>query len=126
MLAEIKSLGIAPTNYLRIDKENITISGQYALDLSFPPLLQSASGPTSEQEPNLSLNTTDGPIIAEIWIIQDESGDSKRASLELSTINGSIHTKLVRLSLIPVSSYPLKKEGGKREYAKPAWSRKQQ
>ena len=72
------------------------MEGQYVLNLSLPPPPQSAPGIVSEQDrKNLSLFTTSGSIDAEVWIIHDGSGKSKRVSMELCTNNGFVYAKVV-------------------------------
>jgi hypothetical protein len=72
------------------------VEGKYVLNLSLPPPPQSAPGIASDQDrKNLSLFTTSGLIDAEVSIIHDGSGKSKRASMELCTNNGFIQAKVV-------------------------------
>ena len=100
MLAQVRERGIGPTNYLRVSKPNAPIDGQYALDLSMPPLLQSAYDGVliSKHNHNLLLESSKGSITAEVWIIPDPSGKSNRASMTFLSQTGSVKAKLVRLN----------------------------
>ena len=100
LLAEVRKRGIGPTNYLRVCKPHADIDGQYALDLAMPPLLQSAYDGVliSKQNRNLLLESSKGSISAEIWVIPDPSGNSKRASMTLLSQTGPVKAKVVRLS----------------------------
>lgn len=84
-------------------KPDAAIEGKYALDLSMAPLLQySPDGVLiSEQNLNLVLETLKGHIHADIWVVPDASGKSKRASMTLLSYCGSVRTKVVRLSAAP-------------------------
>jgi hypothetical protein len=86
-----------------VSKSDASIEGQYALDLSMPPLLRSAVDGVllSDHDHNLLLQTSKGHINAEIWIIHDERGRSKRASLTFLNQSGSVRAKVVR----PYSSF---------------------
>jgi hypothetical protein len=99
LLAQVRERGIGPTNYLRVFKPNAAIEGQYALDLSMPPLLQSAYDGLliSKQNHNLLLESSKGSITAEIWIIPDPNDKSKPAFMTFLTQSGSVKAKLVRL-----------------------------
>lgn len=102
-LAQIKERNIAPTNYLHVSKSNTPIQGQYALDLSLPELIETALHVfpvKGDQEPNLYLKTSKGPITAEVWIIPDMGGKSREAVLNFTTQSGSIQAKVVRLTQI--------------------------
>ncbi|KAH9981983.1 hypothetical protein BJV74DRAFT_887223 [Russula compacta] len=81
---------VYPTNYLRVSKQGVAVKGQYVLDLSLPPPPLPARGIDISRK-NLSLHTMKGPITAEIWIIHDGSGRSKRVSLELIGDNGLVN-----------------------------------
>jgi hypothetical protein len=65
-----------------------------------PPLLRSAVDGVliSEHDHNLVFQTLKGDINAEVWIIHDESGRSKRASLTFLNQSGSVRTKVVRFT----------------------------
>jgi len=95
-LTEIKERGIGPTNYLHVYKPDAAIEGKYALDLSMAPILQhSLDGVLiSKQNLNLVLETLKGHIHADVWVIPDASGKSKRASMTLLSHCGSIRTKV--------------------------------
>jgi len=79
-----------------VSKTDASIEGQYALDLSMPPLLRSAVDGVliSDHEHNLLFQTLKGHINAEVWIIHDESGRSKRASLTFLNQSGSVRAKV--------------------------------
>ena len=81
-------------------RPNADIEGQYALDLSMPPLLQSAYDGVllSKQNHNLLLESSKGSISTEIWVIPDASGKSKRASMTFLSQSGSVKAKVVRLT----------------------------
>jgi len=96
LLSQIRERGVGPTNYLRVFKPDTAIEGHYAIDLSMPPLLQSAYDGLliSKQNHNLLLESSKGSITAEIWIVPDPSGKSKRASMTLLSQSGSVKAKL--------------------------------
>ncbi|KAI9511397.1 hypothetical protein F5148DRAFT_344424 [Russula earlei] len=94
LLAEVVRRGVVPTNYLRVFRLNTAIKRQYALDLSLPALHRAAYTTLPAEDYNLSLHTTSGSISAEIWILHDESGNSKRAFLELCSSGGSIDVQV--------------------------------
>lgn len=102
-LAQIKEHNVGATNYLVVSKPHAAIQGQYALDLSLPQMLETATAfhdvpMKNGQKPNLYLETSRGPIAAEVWIIPDPRGKSKQAALNLINRSGSIHAKVVRLT----------------------------
>ena len=100
-LAQINERGISPTNHLRVSKSNAPIQGQYALDLCLPLWLESAFKGIpikNGQPPNLYLETSGGPITAEVWIIPDVKGKSRQAVLDFTNRSGSVQVEVVRLT----------------------------
>ena len=112
--------GIPPSNFVHISRRDGSIRGTYVIDtsLSIPEDLLSApqdaqargkvigdiSG-ESDIRPNLKLETKDGSINANVWLVpHTESQDARvgnsieneRASIDAFTKDGSITVKLVR------------------------------
>jgi len=50
------------------------------------------------QKPNLYLETSSGPITAEVWIIPDVRDKSRQAVLNFTSRSGSVQAKVVRLT----------------------------
>ncbi|KAH9981973.1 hypothetical protein BJV74DRAFT_852878 [Russula compacta] len=92
----------APTNYVRVFKQNVGVKGQYLLDLSLPPPPFVPGVDTNAK--NVSLHTTSGSIIADIWLIHDGSARTKRVSLDLRSDNGVVRAKVHDLSSLDGSS----------------------
>jgi len=66
-----------------------------------PLLLETAfNGVTTKngQKPNLYLETSSGPITAEVWIIPDVRNKSRQAVLNFTSRSGSVQAKVVRLT----------------------------
>jgi hypothetical protein len=82
------------------------VDGHFILDLSLPPPPPSPTISSDEDRKNLTLNTTSGPITAEIWTRHDGSTKSKRVSLDLSSGNGNVRAIVVRLLLSILASFP--------------------
>jgi len=77
----------APTNHLRVFKNNGGIEGQYFIDLSIPPVPQLASGAK-----NVSLHTKNGTVTADFWVTGNNT--TKRTSMKLCSENGHVYTKI--------------------------------
>jgi hypothetical protein len=96
------------TNYVYVLKHGSAVEGQYLLDLSLPPPPPPVPRAATDKDPkNLSVYTTSGPITAEILLIHDGSGASKRVSLDLCTDDGSLHATVVRSSFAVPSPHPV-------------------
>jgi len=66
-----------------------------------PLLLETAfNGVTTKdgQKPNIFLETSRGPITAEVWIIPDVKGKSRQAVLNFTNRSGPIQVEVVRLT----------------------------
>jgi hypothetical protein len=112
-LIQIKERSIGPTNYLVVSKPNAAIQGEYAIDLSMPQLLETATAfhgvpMKNGRKPNLYLETSRGPIVAEVWIIPDVRGKSTQAVLNFTNRSGSIQAKVVRLTFQTPTSFQKK------------------
>jgi len=88
----------APTNYLCVSKKDVTIEGQYFIDLSLPPAPQIVSDAESGGK-NISLYTTSGAVIADVWVTGNNK--LKRVSMKLCSDNGHVCAKIVRLNPRP-------------------------
>ena len=74
------------------------IHGQYFIDLSLPPAPHFVSDAESGAK-NISLYTTCGAVIADMWVTGNNK--LKRASMELCSDNGNVRAKIVRLNPRP-------------------------
>lgn len=91
------------TNYVSLAKGDYPIKRRYAIDpyISVPLSLLAPleDGETEVDRKNLKLNTTDGNINADIWVLGGgrEGADlkEKRATLDLSSNDGSITVRMV-------------------------------
>ncbi|KAJ7729581.1 hypothetical protein B0H16DRAFT_1428180 [Mycena metata] len=84
---------VKPTNFLSIGRTNASIKGTYAIDprLKIPAVLLSplAEGETELTRPNARLQTSNAPIDAIFFIVED-SDHKQRIDIVLKTANGSI------------------------------------
>ena len=83
-----------PSNYLRVAKLAVPISGQYFINASIPPVPNTVPHVVTGTE-NLFLHTTYGDITANVWL----TGNNKlrRVSMKLHSDDGNIQAKIVRL-----------------------------
>jgi hypothetical protein len=97
---------VKPSNFLTQSRLNSSIRGQYVVDplLPIPPAVL-AELPEGEVRRNLSLETKNGAINAEIWVVnkprEDSPGKQSRTTLNVSAWNGSVTVKMVRYCPAP-------------------------
>jgi hypothetical protein len=82
----------APTNHLRVFKDDGGIEGQYFVNVSIPPAPQLAISGAPE---NLSFHTKNGTVNVDVWVTGNNA--LKRFSMKLCSDNGHVYAKLVRL-----------------------------
>ncbi|EIN08759.1 hypothetical protein PUNSTDRAFT_143487 [Punctularia strigosozonata HHB-11173 SS5] len=90
---------VKPCNYLYLSRQNSSIRGQYVVDplMSVPSVILPEL-PEGEVRKNLSINSKNGGINAEIWVMKNsrEGSEDKgtRTTLNVESYNGSILVKV--------------------------------
>jgi hypothetical protein len=95
------------TNYVALTRKDHNIKERYAIDpfISVPPSLLPPleEGETEADRKNLKIKTKDGSVDVDLWVlggggdIKEEKLRRKRATLDLSSNDGSITIRMVSM-----------------------------
>jgi hypothetical protein len=99
--AEAAEPKLQPTNFANESRSNGSIQGSWIIDtdIEVPAALLAPLPWLQTERPNIFLNTANGSIRADVFLT---SGSSKRAFIKVTTSNGSVTLKVVRLFTVRI------------------------
>jgi hypothetical protein len=104
---------LAPTNYIHLKEKNNTVKRKFLLDLSLPrpPASVLPEGTQGEDTPHLLLDSHNGSVFGEVWVLRANREDStgpkslasqERVHLHFRSHNGAVKALVVRRA-VPVT-----------------------